>query len=219
MAGSKWTVAGQVRAIRKAAEKHPLFDRPPAARALIITHALNGDESFAPSMLTELWHRIVNEAADDLDRAALATVLSRLLNSPPAQKAICGVAGRAGQTRGHQGYVISQKVAERIRNGERAEDAWIEVGKEENLGSSAIQGHWTRWKPLLIATHKEWIRADVPPGTSEDELDAMARCIVLGKGAKARDSAMVAAVGRRAKAAGVNQPAMTIDRQSTDHDD
>src|SRR5690606_23024301 len=99
--------------------------------------------------------------------------------------------------RGAIGLEIANAVAERIRSGEKAEDAWTKVGKEVHLGESAVQGHWTRWKPEIIAITRERARTLLPPDTTDAELDAYARFVALRSGAKPGDERIFQMVNRR----------------------
>lgn len=151
-------------------------------RTFVYTEAINGDESFAIPALLRLFWRVVHNVVDDTDRALLAFVLNQVVQSDSAKRAVAGVEGRGGQPkRGWQGLLIASEVSAHLaRHSVSVEAAWDAVGDAHSLSASAVKGHWRRWKPTVLATTREFLRAKVPE-MDEESLGVATKVGVLGR--------------------------------------
>ena len=195
-------MSGLIEVMQGNAAAQAVRDRPAYLRDLLAEHAINGDESFAQDVVTDLYLRVAHNKLEVSDRAALCAILSRIDQNDAGKRIICGVEGRPGQSRrGRLGLHVAMEVSRCLVEGQTAEAAWDSVGEKMHLTSSAVKQYWMRWKPKFIASVRAMLlsRHGFPQGTTEAEIDAYARYMALGRrGLNAKEWPVVERVMRRA---------------------
>lgn len=179
------TIAGLVRWIGNEAERVPPAPETQLGsqyfRLLVLNRMVNGDESFVEPALTNIYWRLVHDKIGPEDRAVLACLLLRFVESEAGRKIASGAEKRSGQPRrGWVGLSIAREVANlQAKDGITAESAWEKVGETHHLTASAVKGHWMKWKSRLLDGARAYVREEFP-GAQEDEVAVMAKVAILG---------------------------------------